>query len=232
MHKDQVMYTAYHYKKYVRAFYQELIIKNDVESRTKFLFAQKFLRTKEDIDSVLEMYCQIDDLEQFAKFSKQMTLNEKRVEELFLNCLKYDAFKIAFHLNQHFPIKYNEEVVRSLNNSIKDSQWYFELKLFFLKKSFVYLNVAQMDELLTLFNECFHVTNPKMHPMVNCYNPVKCSLLVYELCWQIQQKNIFSLQRKCNGIMTYLIKSLDRYLMKQSNISHLYRLMREPILDK
>jgi hypothetical protein len=107
MHKQLPNHSAYHYKTYNRAYYQELIIKNDIESRTKFLFAQKFLKTKEDINSVLEMYCQIDDLEQFAKFSKQMNLQEKRVENLFLVCLKYDAMKIAFHLNQNYNIKYN-----------------------------------------------------------------------------------------------------------------------------
>ena len=57
MHKQLPNHTAYHYRNYNRAYYQELIIKNDIESRTKFLFAQKFLKTKEDIDSVLEMYC-------------------------------------------------------------------------------------------------------------------------------------------------------------------------------
>ena len=61
--------TAKSYRSYNRAFYQEIIIKNNVESRTQFLFKQKFLKTNEDIDSVLEMYCQIDDLEQFAKFN-------------------------------------------------------------------------------------------------------------------------------------------------------------------
>ena len=45
-----------------------------------------------------------------------------------------------------------------------------------------------MDELLNLFQTIFEVHNPKMHPLVNCYNPVKCSLLVYEICWKIQKK--------------------------------------------
>jgi hypothetical protein len=52
-----------YYKNYNRAYYQEIIIKNDVDDRTAFLFAQKFLRSKDDIDSVLEMFCNIDDLE-------------------------------------------------------------------------------------------------------------------------------------------------------------------------
>ena len=87
-----------------------------------------------------------------------------------------------------------------------------------------------MDELLNLFQTIFEVHNPKMHPLVNCYNPVKCSLLVYEICWKIQKKNIYSLQRMCDKLMNYLKDSLDNYFNDQGNINHLYRLMREPIL--
>ena len=50
-----------------------------------------------------------------------MHLSEKRVESLFLVCLKYDAMKIAFHLNLYYGIKYNEVVVNALNNSLKES---------------------------------------------------------------------------------------------------------------
>ena len=68
MHKKLASFTIMHYKYYNRAYYQELIIKNDVENRTQYLFSKKFLKTKNDIGSVLEMYCQIDDLQQFSKF--------------------------------------------------------------------------------------------------------------------------------------------------------------------
>lgn len=44
------------------------------------------------------MYCQIDNLEQFAKYGKD--LSEERVESLFLQCLKFDSMKIAFTLDQ------------------------------------------------------------------------------------------------------------------------------------
>jgi hypothetical protein len=87
-----------------------------------------------------------------------------------------------------------------------------------------------MDELLDLFTLIFDESNPKKHPLVNCYNPVKCALFVYEICWLINQKNIYSLQRKCDALTNYLKSSLDKYFNKQANISHLYRLMREPIL--
>ena len=45
----------------------EIIQHNDVDSRTIFLFKDHFMKSNEDIDSVLEMYVSIDDLEQFTK---------------------------------------------------------------------------------------------------------------------------------------------------------------------
>jgi hypothetical protein len=43
-----------------------------------------------------------------------------------------------------------------------------------------------MDELLTLFQQILKVNDPKLHPIVNTYNPVKTSLLIFEICWRIQ----------------------------------------------
>lgn len=121
-------------------------------------------------------------------------------------------------------------MVHALYQSVRQSpQWYFELKLFFLRQSFAFLSVSQLDELLAIFDIIFQVP-PRKHPLVNCYNPVKCSLLVYETCWKVQQKNIYSLQRRCDKIMRYLVESLEKYFGEQGNIGHLYRLMREPVL--
>ena len=86
--------------------------------------------------------------------------------------------------------------------------------MFFVKQSFVFLSVKDLDKLLMLFDEIFHVLNPRKHPLVNCYNPVKCSMLVYNICWMIQQKNIYSLQRQCDNIMKYLNESLSSYFDK------------------
>ena len=141
------------------------------------------MKTNEDIDSVLEMYCQIDKLEEFANFKIQ--IKPKRVEELFLVCLKNDSMKIAFHLSKNYGISYNQSVITALNNSIRDSEWYFEMKMFFVRQLFPHYNVQQMDDLLMLFTSVFEVANVKKHPLVNCYNPVKCSLLVYEICHKI-----------------------------------------------
>lgn len=152
MHKKYADQVSRSYKTYNRAYYQEIIVKNDqVEARTRFLFNQRFLKSADDIDQVLEMYCQIDDLEQFARFIKQIPDSAQRVEQLFLVCIKNDSMKIAFHLSHNYEIRFNQAVITALNNSIRDSQWYFEMKLFYIRQFFSFLNVAQMNELLILF---------------------------------------------------------------------------------
>ena len=55
------------------------------------------------------------------------------MEQLFLVSIKNDSLKIAFHLSHHYTIRFNQVVITALNNSIKDSQWYFEMKLFFIR---------------------------------------------------------------------------------------------------
>ena len=86
------------YKHYNRAYYQQIIIKNEVDERTAYLFNHQFLKQDKDIDEVLAMFCQIDNLEQFANFSK-IHLSEDRIKELFLICLLKNSFLIAFHLD-------------------------------------------------------------------------------------------------------------------------------------
>jgi hypothetical protein len=56
------------------------------------------------------------------------------------------------------------------------------------------------------------------------------ALLIYRICWKIEQKKIYSLITKCSLLKAYLIKSLSRYLERQSNILTLYKFMSEPIL--
>lgn len=51
---------------------------------------------------------------------------------------------------------------------------------------FPVFNVAHFDELLTILDKIFINDNAKCHPLINCYNPIKCSVLVYEICWKIK----------------------------------------------
>jgi len=55
-------------------------------------------------------------------------------------------------------------------------------------------------------------------------------MLIYRICFKIEQKKIYSLITKCTLLKDYLIKSLTNYFEKQNNILVLYKLMSEPIL--
>jgi hypothetical protein len=73
-------------------------------------------------------------------------------------------------------------------------------------------NVTHFDELLTIIDKIFNNDNAKQHPLINCYNPIKCSILVYETCWKIKNQNVYSLQRKCDELINYILISLENYL--------------------
>ena len=85
--------------------------------------------------------------------------------------------------------------MQSIFEALKDTpQYYFEIKLFYLRQALPQLNVEKLDQVLKIFEVIFKYP-PQKHPLVNCYNPIKCSLLVCEICYNIKLKNIFSLQR-------------------------------------
>ena len=91
------------------------------------------MRAKEHIDSVLDMYCQIDDLEQFAKFSQQIDIQEERVAQLFKRGLCNDSMKVSLHLALNYSIKYDADIVTALFSSFEETpHWYLEMKLFFI----------------------------------------------------------------------------------------------------
>ena len=58
------------YRKYNQAYYEEIVINNEVEARTVQNYREKFLVTAEDIYIVFEMYCKEDYDEEFQKTRK------------------------------------------------------------------------------------------------------------------------------------------------------------------
>jgi len=60
---------------------------------------------------------------------------------------------------------------------------------------------------------------------------VKVTLLIYRICWVIEEKKIYSLITKCQSLQTYLIRSLLAYFENQTNVLWLRNLMTEPILS-
>jgi hypothetical protein len=55
-------------------------------------------------------------------------------------------------------------------------------------------------------------------------------MLIYRICYKIEEKKIYSLITKCSLLKSYLINGLVSYFEKQNNILVLYKLMSEPIL--
>ena len=66
--------------------------------------------------------------------------------------------------------------------------------------------------------------------MLNQYNTIKYSLLVFRISWRIRQMRIYSLITKCQIIDQYVENSLSLFLENQANVQQLSKLMREPIL--
>jgi len=51
------------------------MIKNEVEQRIMNNFKLKFLNNKEDIDNILNLYCKLDDLENFVLSVKELDIS-------------------------------------------------------------------------------------------------------------------------------------------------------------
>jgi hypothetical protein len=58
------------YRKYNQAYYEEIVISNNVESRVAQNYRERFLVTAEDIYIVFDMYCKEDYDEQFMQTKK------------------------------------------------------------------------------------------------------------------------------------------------------------------
>jgi len=67
--------------------------------------------------------------------------------------------------------------------------------------------------------------------MVSQFNTIKLTLLIYRICWLVEEKQIYSLITKCSILENYLIRSLNQFLEQQTNILLLSKLMLEPILN-
>jgi hypothetical protein len=60
------------------------MIKNEVEQRIMNNFKLKFLNNTEDIDNILNLYCKLDDLENFVISVQEVQISKKRLQELYL----------------------------------------------------------------------------------------------------------------------------------------------------
>ena len=81
--------------------------------------------------------------------------------------------------------------------TIRDSTLYHEMKLFLIHEHFNILSIEQMNNLVDIYQDILHAKEPKGNPLVSQYNSIKVALLIYRICWKIENKEIYSLITKC-----------------------------------
>ena len=181
----------------------------------------------QDILIAFEMYCKEDYEKEFIMTKKQ-DIDGKQFKNLFVTCLKSDSFKIAMVIYLlYLDVKrdMNTKMLDLILQQMKESEKYHEIKLFFIHEHFDDLSIKQMNVLVDNYLAILFSKNTKHHPIVNAFNTVKLTLLIYKICWKIEQKQIYSLITKCRLLQDYLIQSLEKYMVKQNNILILQRLI-------
>lgn len=220
------------YRMYSQAFYEEIAITHNIEARVAQNFRERFIVTKEDIYNVFEMYCKEDYVTQFEGTIKEMITHQQFLE-LFVICLKNDSFKVAILIYSLYidPIvDFDQKMMEILIDTMRNSTKFHEIKLFLLHQHFDQMSILQMNNIVDFYNNMAQPKDPKLNPLVSQYNTIKVSLLIYRLCWRIEQKQIYSLATKCQLLSKYIMTSIQKYFEKQNNIQVLMKYMSEPIL--
>jgi len=166
------------------------------------------------------MYCKEDFDKEFTQTRKD-DISHQQFIELFITCLRNDSFQIATLIYTVF-LKPSEDMDKKLMDilmsTIKDSVKFHEIKLFYIHEHFDVMTIAQMNYLIDIYQDILNIKDPKYNPIINQFNTIKIALLIYRICWKIEQKQIYSLITKCSLLQSLLIRSLSNYFEKQNNI--------------
>ena len=177
------------------------------------------------------MYCKEDYHEQFISTKKQ-DITPAQFKELFIICIRNDSIRVAmilYTLYLNREVDMDQKMMDIVMLSIRDSQYFHEFKLFFLHQHFEILSIQQLDRMIDTYLQVVHEKEIPKNAMVNQYNIIKISLLIYRLCWRVEQKQIYSLITKCQLLQNFLINGLKKYFSLQNNILTLHKFMTEPI---
>ena len=230
---NQVQLVRSHsYRKYNPAYFEEILINSEVDQRVAKNYEEKFIVKPEEVFVTFEMFCDKDYDRQFLATPKT-GITEPQFLDLFLRCLRNDSFKILFLIYTLYLDKdkcIDSRVMELVIRSIKRSVQHHEAKLFFIHEHFNLLSVEQLNQLIQVYQVLLLDTPVEKHLMVSQYNPIKVSLLIYRICWQIEQRRIYSLVAKCKVLQEYLLKSLLKYFDHNSNILKLRKFMLEPCM--
>lgn len=149
--------------------------------------------------------------------TKKDEITHNQFLELFIICVKNDSFKIGmliYLLYLQPNVDIDQPLMNIIMSSLKESVYFHEIKLFFVHEHFDVLSISQLNNLIDIYQEILHHKDPKLNPMVNQFNTIKISMLVYRICFKIEEKKIYSLITKCSLLKQYLISSLVSYFEK------------------
>ena len=93
-YKQEFSLKSLSYRKYSRAYFEEIVINYDIEERVAKNYREKFIISLDDILNVFQMYCKEDYVEHFIS-TKKDEITHQQFKDLFIICLKNDSFKIA-----------------------------------------------------------------------------------------------------------------------------------------
>lgn len=190
---EQFFYKSYtlksnSYRKYDQAYFEEILVTNNIESRVAKNYRERFLITREDIFIVFQMYCKEDYDEQFQQTFKDEVTHQQFLE-LFVICIKNDSFKIGILIYLLY-LKAQEDIdvkiIDILMKSIKESVYFHETKLFILHEHFDVLTISQLNQLVDIYQEILHAKDAKLNPIINTFNTIKISMLIYRICYKIE----------------------------------------------
>jgi len=155
------------------------------------------------------MYSKNDFLKHFYDVNVD-SLSYDQIVSLFHICIRHDSYKIGLliylkHIKQH---DITSDLIKRVISSMKNSNQFHEIKLFFIHHHLEVLSVEDLNTLVDVILELLLSRDYKLNPILSQYNTIKVALLIFKISWRIEQMNIYSLITKCQLINKYIQKSL------------------------
>lgn len=115
-------------------------------------------------------------------------INYAHHRKLFFTCIRHDSYKIAFQIYLRYltPEDFDQKLMDSIIQSIKNSVRSHEFKIYFVLEYFDNLSVFQMNQLVDILMEILHHKDYKCNPVLSQYNTIKYALLIYRISWKIK----------------------------------------------
>ena len=95
---------------------------------------------------------------------------------------------MIIYLNFLHESDIDSKMIDTILQTIKESTKFHEIKLFLVHEHFNQLTIQQMNQLLDIYQEVLSKKTAKENPIISQYNPIKVSLLIYRICWKIEEK--------------------------------------------